>query len=201
MPGGAKSIRESAGTLEFSIIATVIDPALRDRVIEELWPSSPSGTSVWAILDCARDDRIFQALRASRLDYLCLFSGPLSREVEAAAPHLIELGPKYSFTPKLIEMGWGNSWGVFLRIDDPSRLRPHLRSFLRVTDEAGNVLFFRYYDPRVLRAYLPTCRPEELRTVFGPIASYLVENEDGSGLIEYQFDGTRLHQRRIPLAV
>ena len=96
-------------------------------------------------------------------------------------------------------MGWGNSWGVFLRIGDFSRLRPHLRSFLRVTDEAGTVMFFRYYDPRVLRAYLPTCQPEELRAVFGPIDSYLVEGEDGTSLIEYQFDGIQLRERRIGL--
>lgn len=177
-----------------------MDPAVRDRVIQALWPSPSASATTWAVLDCARDDRIFPALRNSRLDALCLFSGPMSPEVEAAAPHLIQLGPDYSFTPKLIEMGWGNSWGVFLRIEDFSRLRPHLRSFLRVSDEDGNILFFRYYDPRVLRAYLPTCQTDELRAVFGPIASYLVEAEDGASLIEFQFDGTRLHQRRVPLA-
>lgn len=58
---------------------------------------------------------------------------------------------------------------------------------------------FRYYDPRVLRVYLPTCRPDELRTVFGPIRSYLVEGEDGS-LIEFEFDGNVLTQRQIVLA-
>jgi hypothetical protein len=59
---------------------------------------------------------------------------------------------------------------------------------------------FRYYDPRVLRVYLPTCQPNELRTVFGPIRSYLVEGEDGKSLIEFEFDGNRLHERRISLA-
>jgi hypothetical protein len=32
-------------------------------------------------------------------------------------------------------------------------------------------LLFRYYDPRVLRVYLPSCRPSELETVFGPVVS------------------------------
>ena len=178
----------------------VIDAAFRDRVIQALWPASAAGMSVWAILDCARDERIYPALRNSQLDYLCLFSGRLHREVVAAAPHLIEVSPGYRFTPRLIEMGWGRSWGVFLRVKDPSNLRSHLRGFLRVKDEAGRFLMFRYYDPRVLRVYLPTCRLEELRTVFGPISSYLVEDVDGKGLIEFEFDGNKLFERRVTLA-
>jgi hypothetical protein len=179
----------------------VIDATFRDRVIEALWSSpSAAGLSVWAILDCARDERIYPALRNSQLDYLCLFSGRLHLEVVTAAPHLIELSPSYRFTPKLIEMAWGQSWGVFLRIGDATNLRTHLRGFLRVRDESGRILMFRYYDPRVLRVYLPTCQPDELRTVFGPIRSYLVEGEDGKSVIEFEFDGHRLHERRIVLA-
>jgi hypothetical protein len=178
----------------------MIEPALRDRVIEALWPSSAANTSVWAIVDCARDDRIYPALRTSGLDYLCLYSGRLLPAVEAAAPHLIELAPTYAFTPKLIDMGWGNSWAVFLRTDDPSGLRHHLRRFLRVQDESGRILLFRYYDPRVLRVYLPTCRADELRTVFGDISSYLVEDETGRSLIEFSFDEDRLRERRVVLA-
>lgn len=169
-------------------------------MIEAIWPpGSPAGTSVWAILDCARDERIYYALRNSRLDYLCLYSGRLPRELEVAAPYLVEVAPTNTFTPQLIEMGWGNSWGVFLRIKDSLNLRQHLRGFLRVRDESGRILIFRYYDPRVLRVYLPTCRPDELRTIFGPIASYLVEGEDETSLIEFEFDGKRLLERQIDL--
>jgi hypothetical protein len=178
----------------------VIDATFRDRVVEALWPpGSPAGTSVWAILDCARDDRVYPALSTSRLDYRCLYSGRLPRELAATAPYLVEVAPTYTFTPRLLEMGWGNSWGVFLRIKDALNLRHHLRGFLRVRDEAGRILIFRYYDPRVLRVYLPTCRPDELRTVFGPIDSFLVEGEEGKSLIEFAFDGHRLHERRVVL--
>ena len=178
----------------------VTESRLRDRLIEAMWPSPPeASTSVWAILDCARDRRIYPALQTSRLDFRCLYSGRLSREVEVAAPHLLELAPTFAFTSQLLDMGWGHSWGVFLRIGDPSDLRPHLRRFLRVQDESGKILLFRYYDPRVLRVYLPTCRADELRTVFGPISSYLVEDHTGQGLIEFSFDGHQLCERRIGL--
>jgi hypothetical protein len=178
----------------------VIESRLRDRLIEVIWPPLPAPTtSVWAIVDCARDPRLYPALRTSGLDYRCLYSGRLSADVEAAAPHLIELAPTFAFTRKLIDMGWGNSWGVFLRIADPSDLRVHLRRFLRVKDESGRILLFRYYDPRVLRVYLPTCRADELRTVFGPIASYLAEDQTGQTLIEFSLDRNQLRERRIGL--
>ena len=48
-------------------------------------------------------------------------------------------------------------------------LRRHFRKFLKVEDPKGKSLIFRYYDPRVLRVYLPTCNAMELQTVFGPV--------------------------------
>ena len=160
-----------------------MDAGFRDRVMNALWPSHgrQDGT-VWAVLDCARDHRIYPALRLSRLDYRCLYSGRLAPALEAAAPHLIELAPSYAFTRTLIEMGWGKSWGIFVRIGDPTCLRYHLMTLLRVRDEEGRFLLFRYYDPRVLRVFLPTCRPDELAQMFGPIASYLSESEGGQSL-------------------
>ena len=178
----------------------MLQAPLLDRVVQAIWPSPSEGLSVWAILDCARDARIYPALRTSQLDYLCLYSGRLHPEVEAAAPHLIELSPNYRFTPKLIEMGWGRSWGVFVRIEDGANLRSHLRKFLRVRDDSERTLIFRYYDPRVLRIFLPTCQPDQLSTFFGPIHSYLVESPDGRSVIDYRFDGFRLVQREVVLA-
>jgi hypothetical protein len=52
------------------------------------------------------------------------------------------------------------------------RLRHHLRTLLVVKSWSGERMLFRYYDPRVLRAYLPTCTSDELRTVFGPVPQY-----------------------------
>lgn len=199
-PAMPRDCNTGGASLDAPIICCVIDAVLRERVVNALWPSgSADGTSVWAVLDCARDERIYDALRMSRLDYRSLYSGRLPRTLEAASPHLIELAPAYSFTRHLIEMSWGNSWGVFLRIKDASNLRHHLRTFLRVCDESGDILFFRYYDPRVLRAYLPTCRRDELRVVFGPVDRYLMESAGGDSLIEFAFDGNRLHERRVSL--
>ena len=76
-----------------------------------------------------------------------------------------------------------------------------MKGFLRVRDEQGRFMLFRYYDPRVLRQYLPTCRYDELKTVFGPIRQFIVEGEQPSQLLEFSLSGLQLNQRRHTLSV
>jgi hypothetical protein len=175
--------------------------ASHEQILDALWPEGmPSRVGVWAILDSARDQRIFGAVDRTYQDKCCLYSGDLPWQLQMTAPYLVQLDREDRFTNYLIEHGWGNSWGVFLRTETSMKnLRNHLRGFLRVRDEAGRRLIFRYYDPRVLRVYLPTCNKEELRTVFGPIDQFLMESEDPSVMLEYSFDGQSLTERRMPI--
>lgn len=174
-------------------------PELRQRIVDTLWPPGQARrASVWAVLDCARDPAIYRMLLESRLEFLCLYSGRLPRELEAVAPHIVELHPDHPFTARLLGVGWGRSWGVFAAIDDATALRPHLRRFLRVRDEAGRQLLFRFYDPRVLRGYLPTCRASELLEFFGPIGRFAGEDSLGRQLLDWQHDAGQLRTARVP---
>jgi hypothetical protein len=38
-------------------------------------------------------------------------------------------------------------------------------------------VYFRYYDPRILHAFLPTCAPPQVRDFFGPIKAFIVETD------------------------
>ncbi|NJD05575.1 MAG: DUF4123 domain-containing protein [Methylococcaceae bacterium] len=157
-----------------------------DRLLPLLFPENAApGRSVWAVLDAARDEQIFPGLRLSGLDYLCLYSGQLPPELQTTAPYLLELPPTSQRTRDLLNRAWGNAWGIFLSVNDPSNLRHHLRQFLRVQDETGRKLIFRYYDPRVLRVFLPTCDMAQLHTLFGPIRNYWAEGSNGEHLMEY----------------
>src|SRR5689334_1630382 len=135
-----------------------------DQLLDAMWrPGLSSRTEVYAIVDCARDTRLYPAVDATYLDKSCLYAGHLPWELKMTAPYLVRLQRGDSFTRFLIERGWGHSWASFLRSEaDLRELRRHLRNFLRVRDESGKRLIFRFYDPRVLRVYLPTCLPVEL---------------------------------------
>jgi hypothetical protein len=164
-----------------------------DSLIELLWPTRRE--SVFALLDGARDQRIFELLQRSRIDSRSLFLGELAPELALASPYLVHLGSLSRETRYILEHGWGDSWGIFVRVDMLLQdLRRHFRTFLQVEDESGRKLFFRFYDPRVLRAYLPTCTSDELATVFGPIECYLLENDTSEAMLEFSFDGNRLQK-------
>ncbi len=174
----------------------------REQIVNTLWPEGlPSRVNVWMILDGARDERIFSAVDRSYQDKCCLYAGDLPWQMQMTAPYLIQLDKEDRFTRYFIDHGWGNSWGVFFRSETTLKnLRNHLRGFLRVRDETNRRLIFRYYDPRVLRIYLPTCRKEELRTFFGPIDQYLMEDEDSAVVLEHGFDGQTLARKEIRLS-
>ena len=164
------------------------------RVLDTLWPPGlPAHVAVFAIVDGARDDRIYAAVEGTFLPKDCLYAGDLPRQLKMTAPYLIQLEREDRFTRYLINTGWGGSWGSFLRTDTGiKQLRRHLREFLRVRDEAGRRLIFRYYDPRVLRAYLPTCWPAELDTFFGPISAFITEGEAPGEILEFRNESGKL---------
>jgi hypothetical protein len=160
-------------------------------LLAQLWP--PGETSrdleVSAILDSARDPRVHDLVRR-RLDALSLFEGDVHPRLARVAPYIVNLGRTSPFTRELLSLGWGRSWGVFVRsraiVQD---LRRHFRRLLVVRDERRKKLFFRIYDPRVLRVYLPTCTAAETEAVFGPIDSFVVEDEDSAAAIEFRRGG------------
>jgi hypothetical protein len=173
----------------------------RSPVVEALWPPGQSASlGVFAILDGARDERIYGLVDGTRLPKDCLYSGDLPWQMQLTAPYLVQLDREDRFTRHVLAGGWGNSWGTFLRAEAGiKQLRRHLRQFLRVRDEAGHRLIFRYYDPRVLRVYLPTCTPSELETVFGPIHSFAMEGESPDEILEFRYEGSRLLTHRAAL--
>jgi hypothetical protein len=147
-----------------------------NRIIQYLWPGGddPGGSQVYAILDGARDRRIEAMIRLSGLEYSCLYAGNLSPRLQAAAPYLVHLAPGTRFTTELLELGWSNSWGFFTIAPPDVTLqahRRHFRTLLRVKDEAGRILVFRFYDPRVFACI---CRPVRKRKLTGFLGRCLV---------------------------
>jgi hypothetical protein len=111
----------------------------------------------------------------------------------------VRLRADHPFTDELLDEGWGKSWGCLVSTALPIReLRGHLRRFLRVQTEEGKTLLFRFYDPRVLRAYLPTCTAEELETFMGPITRCMMEDSAGT-LLTFEKRTASLSFAKTPL--
>lgn len=158
-------------------------------------------TTVYTVLDGASAPNLPQMLERLAVESVCLFPGELEPDVAQVAPYLAVFEPDTPFAEWVLEEGWGRHWGIFAISQANLRtVRDHLRSFLKVYGPELEPLEFRYYDPRVLRVYLPTCNAKELRTVFGPVLRYLVEGEEPNTLLKFSLDGEQLGSESLVLA-
>lgn len=153
----------------------------------------------YLLLDSARmDDAIEQAKElVGEKEYICLYKGLAEERLSAVAPYLF-----YYYDSKFGEWyqteGWGNSWGLLVSTDlGLGDLARHFRRFLMVKTEEGKQLYFRFYDPRVLRIFLPTCDREQLIEFFGPIHFFFMEDEDPSFALKFSLKNGELHTERI----
>ena len=176
-------------------------------VVEKLYQQlfGEPGTRVYAVLDGASvpDLALPHVLWQHKPEHVCLYRGELEPDLAATAPYLTALPRDAEFTRWVLEQGWGNHWGIFAITPQSvnlATLRKHFRTFLMVLSPENKPLYFRYYDPRVLRVYLPTCNAEEVRTVFGPVKSYVAEGEDARRALAYREEGGQAQCRQTVLA-
>lgn len=142
---------------------------------------------LYAVLDAARDPLVLARLLYSQAQYQSLYKGPAGDSLAQVAPYLVRLTADSPFLETLVAEGWGKSWGVYLTCNSEfAELRRHLRHFLEVWHPDGKQVYFRFYDPRVLRVYLPSCAPEEIKQFLGPIGAYLMEDEGSDRLIHFR---------------
>ena len=160
--------------------AAAADPSAAAKLLAEHLFYDPD-LRPYAAVDGAAAKGLLALLRKHNPPHVCLYRGELPQDVAEVAPYLIELQPDEPVTQAILEQGWGKHWGIFaLTRVDLREMRKHCRTFLMVNDPDGKPLYFRYYDPRVLRSFLPLCNTREAATIFGPVHSYFVEAEDGS---------------------
>ncbi|MEO6786738.1 MAG: DUF4123 domain-containing protein [Chthoniobacteraceae bacterium] len=144
----------------------------------------------YAVLDGAAVPELLDQLYGDEPpEFVCLYSGDLEPDMAECAPYLIELTPDSAFTKWLLSAGWGKKWGIFAQSPENLKtMRRHFRTFLMVKDPDGKQVYFRYYDPRVLRVFLPTCTAGETELLFGPLVSYACEADRPDALLSFRVE-------------
>ncbi len=136
---------------------------------------------LYAILDPTRSPRILGLLREAVEYSRSLYEGDEGDALWEAAPYIVDLPDKRSRLVKaLVTEGLVRRWGIFIVSKRPFKdVRRHFRRFLMVQDETAERMYFRYYDPVVLRAFLPTCTPVQANEFFQEVDAFLVEGDRG----------------------
>ena len=167
----------------------VLSKDLREILFEDAQP-------VYALLDAARDRRVLRVLEDSGEPHHSLYEGKQGEDLADYAPYLVRVYEDSPLVQELLEHAWGRNWGDFLRCELSSlEVRRHFRHFLLVRDESGEEFYFRFYDPRVLRVFLPSCTPEQRLEFFGPVRCFLLESECGSRLLNFLPSGSCIEQK------
>ena len=136
---------------------------------------------LFCLLDAARGPEVHNLIREAKERCQCLFEGKSAKELEAYAPYLIQLPRGAELLKALLVRGWDKGWASYFTSGSTfEQLRHHFRKFLFVNRD-GNVngsgeAYFRFYDPRVLRIFLPTCNSAEVVEFFGPVDTWILES-------------------------
>jgi Domain of unknown function (DUF4123) len=167
----------------------LVSPRARRGVIlaNMMFATLAPGESLYALLDAARQPEIPMRLKSGAIHHDCLYQGPTADALWFVAPYIARCERTSAFVTWLLEEGWGQNWGVFIAAAvDLASLRQHLRKFLLVKMECADAdFYFRFYDPRVLSIFLPTCTGDEAAEFFGPVRCYLSEGRPATYIARY----------------
>ncbi len=163
------------------------------------------GDRLFVIVDAARDRNLaFAARNRCGLQMHWLFADNVSENMAGVAPYLVAVDTRTNgAAANYIDIWasqWGSSAGILLfSMADTDALLKHLRHVFRVTDETRKGYYFRFYDPRVLRSFLPACSAGEAQEFFGPVGKILVEGEAPGNVLACELDngGVKIVERTL----
>lgn len=152
----------------------------------------------YAILDAAR---LYGELeKAKRLGsvFSSLYKGKSEQTLAEVAPYLFACDWSSPLAHWILNEGWTLAHGYFIQSTVSfEELHKHLRKFLIVQDEKGKQLYFRFYDPRVLRIFLPTCDNVQISEFFGPVKHFIVEGDSKDEAIQFSHEDGILRQKKM----
>lgn len=150
-------------------------------------------TRLYCVLDGVMVPDLPNRLHKAQVPNHCLVQGELTPEMVYAAPYLAFLSPDSKFADWVLTESPGKHWGIFLHTRrSMNEMRRHFTALLQVYDERGNPIKFRFYDPRVIGKFLPTCNGGELKTLFGDVDAFFTESDEGDKIVRYQIENGAL---------
>ena len=152
--------------------------------------------NTFAVLDASREPAgVHQAEIAGGL-CKSLYEGSTGERLSQVAPYLVEFRTASSFARWWFD-AWGKSAGIIVETSGSfADVRKHCRTLMIVRGQDQAKYYFRFYDPRVLRAYLPTLSQEEAKRFFGPITAVHCEGANGEELLTYRPGGKGVTVKR-----
>lgn len=160
---------------------------------------------LYTILDACDEPRVPVKVRELAERAVPLYQGKAQEELWAIAPYLAQADA--ALVDWIASSLWAAPWGIFAIGEcGLETLRTHLRRFLLVDAPDDEHWYFRFYDPRVLARFLPTCNAAQVSDFFGPVSAlgWVDLNSYGVTVARQAWFGDtaptapRVHYRKVP---
>jgi Domain of unknown function (DUF4123) len=147
---------------------------------------------LYYLLDAARMLFAIDEAKQRNPTHDSLYRGQSEETLAVIAPYLFQGEANDEFDNWLTENA-GQSWGVGIESDETMAvLHKHFRKFLLIQTDDGEEMYFRFYDPRVLRNFLPTCTTDQIQRFFGPVRRFIVEDPPHEQVLTFWHEGGTL---------
>ncbi|WP_225000344.1 DUF4123 domain-containing protein [Cesiribacter sp. SM1] len=154
----------------------------------------------YILLDAARMEVRMEEAKELNPYHLSLYKGRSEEDLAAVAPYLFSVPEdEDDFLNWFMEQGWSDAWGVIVSSQASfEECYRHFRKFLIVQTELGEELYFRFYDPRVLKIFLPICDKHQIIEFFGPVDFFACEGDSRDEALVFQHIDGELTIDAIP---
>ena len=156
---------------------------------------------LFCLLDASADEMIPSLLSLAQDDVRrqSLFEGDAGSTLMHWPPYLVSLPANSPLLDVLVAKGWGKGWACFFTSPATFEdLQRHFSKFLMVQLEQGAPVYFRFYDPRVLRTFLPAASSAEASMFFGPVAEWFLESATDAGAVRIKNTVAGLAIQSVP---
>ncbi|MGN3975582.1 DUF4123 domain-containing protein [Tsuneonella sp. SYSU-LHT278] len=142
----------------------------------------------YAVVDGAADARLYDIVAAER-DQACLYSGDYDGETRKALPWLVAIEEDSAIAKLWRAHESGRFWGILLRSGlELAALRRHLRHFTTARLPDGEIVMFRFWDPRVFDVFARTETADQVGAFLEPI-ELAVADLGAGGRRRYEWRG------------
>lgn len=158
---------------------------------------------LYAIVDAAHGSVVWEFLRRTEGLHQSLFDGESGEQLASAAPYLVAIDIHDPVLDVLIHDSWRQGWCTFVVSQSGfNELRNHLRDLLLVDeDQDEGLLYFRFYDPRVLRNFVPECDDDQLDELFECVDAFVVESAGTDEVFRFALVDGELETETVDLGV
>jgi len=177
------------------------EPPQPDSPVDRLLSSLRAlGKPLFAVVDIKLEPWISGAASMAGVSARPLLLGHTEETLTEARPWVFLLTGSERFTAEIVRGCWSRGRVVFLCADEQiDGLVAALRPFLFLEDDTGELLGFRFFDPRAARALLPTLDPRYTDAFFTAAPVLLLEDGRPRYLWTYYAGSRGVRAVRLPL--